>query len=119
MSGIKINLEALKSQLVDGVKGEAIARAESADYAHKAKLAALQLQRISEENSLRKQYSDNIFTVTVIWMFLILLMVVACGQKTLVLSDSVIIALITTTTANVAGFLYVVVNYLFNKDKST
>ena len=35
------------------------------------------------------------------------------------LSDGVLIALITTTTANVFGFFYVVVNYLFNKDKST
>jgi hypothetical protein len=44
---------------------------------------------------------------------------VQCSRKVFILSDGVLIALITTTTANVFGFFYVVVNYLFNKDKST
>jgi hypothetical protein len=52
-------------------------------------------------------------------MFIVLLIVIQCGRKSLMLSDGVLIALITTTTANVFGFFYVVVNYLFNKDKST
>ena len=59
------------------------------------------------------------FLFPVIWMFFILLIVYGCGDGKLKLSDTVLVTLITTTTVNIFGFLYVVVNYLFNKDKST
>ncbi len=35
------------------------------------------------------------------------------------ISDSVLIALMGTTTINVLGFFLIVIQYLFNKDKST
>lgn len=77
------------------------------------------LKRLREENQARINFSNSIFTVTVIWMFLVLVIVYHAGAGKLKYSDGVLIALITTTTANVFGFFYVVVNYLFNKDKST
>jgi hypothetical protein len=52
-------------------------------------------------------------------MFLVLAIIVAYGKEFLKFSDTVIVTLITTTTANVFGFFYFVANYLFNKDKST
>ncbi|WP_207513154.1 hypothetical protein [Longitalea luteola] len=78
-----------------------------------------QLKRLLDDNRARKVFSIIIFAITVLWMFLVLFIVVQCSRKVYVLSDGVLIALITTTTANVFGFFYVVVNYLFNKDKST
>ena len=78
-----------------------------------------QLKRLVEDNKARKTFSYWIFTVTVVWMFLVLMIVIQCGRQSIRLSDGVLIALITTTTANVFGFFYVVVNYLFNKEKST
>ena len=77
------------------------------------------LKRLIEDNHARKSFSQWIFVLTVLWMFSVLMLVIQCGRQALVLSDGVLIALITTTTANVFGFFYVVVNYLFNKDKST
>jgi hypothetical protein len=77
------------------------------------------LKRLVDDNHARKSYSQWLFAITVIWMFVVLIIVIQCGRRSLVLSDGVLIALITTTTANVFGFFYVVVNYLFNKDKST
>lgn len=77
------------------------------------------LKRLIEDNKARKTFSYWIFTATVLWMFFVLMIVVQCGRRSIILSDGVLIALITTTTANVFGFLYVVVNYLFNKNKST
>jgi hypothetical protein len=77
------------------------------------------LKRLVEDNHARKSFSQWIFAVTVLWMFVVIMIVIQCGRKIITLSDGVLIALITTTTANVFGFFYVVVNYLFNKDKST
>jgi hypothetical protein len=78
-----------------------------------------QLKRLLDDNKARKSFSQWIFAITVIWMFMVLVVVIQCSRNVFVLSDGVLIALITTTTANVFGFFYVVVNYLFNKDKST
>lgn len=78
-----------------------------------------QLKRLLDDNKARKVFSIIIFAITVLWMFLVLFIVVQCSRGIFSLSDGVLIALITTTTANVFGFFYVVVNYLFNKDKST
>jgi hypothetical protein len=84
-----------------------------------AEYARAQLTRLIEDNKARKTYSYWIFAVTVLWMFFVLMIVLQCGRGAIHLSDGVLIALITTTTANVFGFFYVVVNYLFNRDKST
>jgi hypothetical protein len=81
--------------------------------------ARVQLKRLLDDNKARKVFSVIIFAITVMWMFLVLFIVVQCSRKVFHLNDGVLIALITTTTANVFGFFYVVVNYLFNKDKST
>jgi hypothetical protein len=78
-----------------------------------------QLKRLLDDNKARKSFSQRLFVITILWMFIVLLIVIQSGRKALILSDGVLIALITTTTANVFGFFYVVVNYLFNKDKST
>lgn len=114
-----INLATLLSQTKDGDKGIKVAQDEKDFYDHQRKLQLLQLKRIEDENEARKTFSENIFTVTVLWMASILFVVFCSGMGKLKLSDGVLIALITTTTANVFGFLYVVVNYLFNKEKST
>jgi hypothetical protein len=84
-----------------------------------AEFSQAQLKRLLDDNKARKKFSVFIFAITVLWMFLVLFIVVQCSRKVFILSDGVLIALITTTTANVFGFFYVVVNYLFNKDKST
>ena len=84
-----------------------------------AEFAKAQLKRLIDDNNARKTYSYWLFAVTVLWMIFVLMIVVQCGRQAIVLSDGVLIALITTTTANVFGFFYVVVNYLFNREKST
>jgi len=85
----------------------------------KQEYSKAQLKRLLDDNKARKVFSIIIFAITILWMFLVLFIVVQCSRKAFHLSDGVLIALITTTTANVFGFFYVVVNYLFNKEKST
>lgn len=77
------------------------------------------VDKIKDDNRNRRNLSRAILLTTILWMLLILFIVYRAGQGKLNLSDTVLVALITTTTVNVFGFLLVVVNYLFNKDKST
>jgi len=78
-----------------------------------------EIDKIKDDNKGRRNFSKNIFTSVVIWMFLVLMTVVCTGFGSLKLSDNVMIALLTTATANVIALLVIVANYLFNKDKST
>lgn len=67
----------------------------------------------------RKHYANHLFWFLVGHMILVFLILFFTGFVSFgfLLSDSVIIALITTTTANVLTMFYFVVKYLFNADK--
>ncbi len=78
-----------------------------------------QIRKFEDDNTGRREFSRSIFTVTVIWMFLVLMIVIQCANGKWRLDNSVLIALITTTTANVIGIFIIVANYLFNRAKST
>lgn len=82
-------------------------------------LLNVQIQKFEDDNESRREFSRNIFAVTVIWLFLVLVVVIQCAGGKWHLSDAVLIALITTTTANVIGIFIIVANYLFNREKST
>jgi len=78
-----------------------------------------EVEKFEQDNEGRRVLRDAIFIVTLMWMGGVMFTIWKIGIGVLRLSDTVLVALITTTTANVFGFLYVVVNYLYNKDKST
>lgn len=86
---------------------------------YEIQLMKAQLEKFRDDNKGRRTFSEIILTIVIVWMFLVLLTVACTGMGHLHLSDGVLIALITTTTANVIAMLIIVVNYLFNKDKST
>lgn len=75
--------------------------------------------KMVQDNEGRRAFSRNIFTVTVIWLVFVMSVVVQSARKEWHLSDAVLIALITTTTATVVGIFLIVANYLFNREKST
>ncbi|HVG17232.1 MAG TPA: hypothetical protein VM935_19825 [Chitinophagaceae bacterium] len=75
--------------------------------------------KMVQDNEGRRKFSWAIFIVMMVWMFMVLLVVIQCAKGKWALSDSVLIALITTTTATVIGIFIIVANYLFNRDKST
>lgn len=79
-----------------------------ADELHK-----LTLEDERQNIDFRKDFSDRIFTITVLWIFAIIVIVLQVGRGNLVYSDGVLITLITTTTINVLAFLLAVVNYIF------
>ncbi len=84
-----------------------------------AKLEALELENTQLKNDIedRKSYAGKIFILICLWLFAVLLIVVVVGCKGMTLSDTVLVALITTTTINVLGLFLVVANYLFYRAK--
>ena len=109
---------------VKGISQETIEASQSeAAYVEQQKFKEILLElqgakvaQFKSEHKMREWLTNVLLTVTVMWMLLILLIIVAVGKGSLKLSDTVLVTLITTTTANVAGFLYIVVKYLFNFD---
>jgi hypothetical protein len=61
----------------------------------------------------RKRFAQNIFWLLVGFLFLTLSIVALSGLHALHLSDTVIVTLLATTTADVVGIFIFVVKYLF------
>ena len=69
-----------------------------------------------QDREQRRKYSDKIFWFLCVFLFFVGLIVLlsgfeSCGFK---LSDGVLIALLTTSSANVISIFVIVVHYLFN-----
>lgn len=65
----------------------------------------------------RRKYSHRIFIITSGWLLFVIAILFLVGLKFLFLSDSVLIALLGTTTVNVSGFLLLLFN-IFLTDKN-
>lgn len=85
---------------------------EAADLERKR----LQNQSLRDDIKARKKYADSIFQLVCCWLVVVLLLLCANGLKCgFSLSDGVLIAVISGTTANVLGLFLVVANYFFPK----
>ena len=79
------------------------------------------IQGLQQDISERKTYAGRIFRLVVCWLFSIFVIVIAQGIRWPWMSryigfdlpESVLIALVTTTTASVVGILLIVTRYLF------
>jgi hypothetical protein len=98
-------LEPPKDERLDGLDGLDKAQLEVEEFA----------QNIRE----RKKYARSIFWVILGWMVFVAGIIIAClwlfAVHKPILSDAVLITLLTTTTANVLGLFVLVVQYLFKK----
>lgn len=74
-----------------------------------------ELENRRQDRAQRKVYADNLSTFLCFYMILVFFILYKSGSlyNSFELSDSVIIALITTTTANIIGIFAFVVRYLF------
>lgn len=69
---------------------------------------------LKQDRKQRKIFSCIIFAFMCLYMAVSLIIVFLCGKFVLFLSDGVLIALLTTTLANVIGIFNFVAKYLFN-----
>ena len=71
------------------------------------------LDGLIQDREERKRYANLSFTLIATWLILVLAIFVSTGQGNLKYSDSVLITLLTTTTANVIAIFHFVMKYLF------
>jgi undecaprenyl pyrophosphate phosphatase UppP len=74
------------------------------------------LETLQDNNRQRKRYAKNTFVLTCIWISVVLVIIGLCGFNIMKLSDTVLVTLISTTTANVFGFFFLVMKYLFKSE---
>lgn len=78
------------------------------------------LEGRKQDRMQRGEYANRIFSLVCIYMFAIVVMIILVGFHVLTLDNSVIITLISTTTANIIGVFVIVAKYLFhNQDSQT
>jgi len=89
---------------------------EHLDLEYEAKLA--RLNNYMDEAKQRRKYALRIFILTCIWVTSILGLVLLQGfsWKGFHLSDSVLLAAIGTTTANIIGVFLIVTRYFFSRE---
>jgi hypothetical protein len=100
-------------QTLEGMplSGDSVSMKEAID--HKERL--VELDRIEDENETRHDLTRYILQFNAFWMVCVLTILALTGQKILLFSDTVIVTLLTTTTAQVLGFGIIVTNYLYKQ----
>lgn len=75
------------------------------------------LEGKKQDRHQRKLFAGAIFTFMCLYMAAALTITFLCGLSIMILSDSVLIALLTTTLADVIGVFSFVAKYLFPERK--
>jgi|SRR5271157_1586813 len=103
--------------LIDDVADKQLAEEEFGSYDKERKRA--ELEGFIDDLKARKRWGERVFWMLVGWLVSVLAAFVfqGFGWFHFRVSDSVLIALISTTTANVLSLGYIVANYLFPKSK--
>lgn len=77
----------------------------------------LRIDQLKQDLDERKRYAAKIYRLIALWLgslgFILLLQGVKLPKDFFTLSDSVLLALIGGTTANVLGMFFIVLKYLF------
>lgn len=78
-----------------------------------------ELEGRQQDRTLRKELGDKIYNFVSFYMFCVFFILVLSGIRcnSFTLSDTVLITILGTTTANVIGVLVIVATYYFNKNK--
>lgn len=69
-----------------------------------------------QDREQRKQFSIWIFGIVCVYLLIVLVLLYLTGFSLTILSDTVLVSLLTTTTANVIGLLVIVARYLFPRN---
>ena len=73
------------------------------------------IKALRQDREQRKKFAEDVFTVIVIYIAVVMFILIAYGLSMLYFSDAVLITLLSTTTANILSLLVIVFNYLFPK----
>ncbi|MCX8519522.1 MAG: hypothetical protein ORN21_05260 [Methylophilaceae bacterium] len=87
---------------------------------HELERAIQELEESKEIRKMRIAYASKIFWLILFWLIIVMSSVLLSGShlRGFTLSDSVLIAFMTTTTVNVLGLFYIVAKWLFANNKT-
>lgn len=87
----------------------------------KAKIDRLksEIKDIEQDRDERKRFSNYIFGFMCSYVFAAVVIVILSGCKVLILSDTILVTLLTTALADVIGVFTFVAKYLFHRSSST
>ena len=71
-----------------------------------------------QDKEERRLYAYRVFTLICIWLLCVVLILIAQGHGNLYYSDTIIVTLLTTTTANIIGLFAIVNGYLFKTENN-
>ncbi|TDS14738.1 hypothetical protein [Sphingobacterium paludis] len=108
----KIKPETSPSVTSDGKSNEEEKIFEDGDD-YEADTQKERFKRYRNNTKLRTRLAKWAVTVVSVWLIFVA-MVLLINNRELCLSDSVLIALLTTTTANILGIMYIVLKDIFN-----
>jgi hypothetical protein len=115
---LDVDLKKVKTPpLLEDAGDEELAKEEENSFTKEHE--KLQIQGMTDDLRARKNWGKRVFYLLVMWLLVVVLSVMCQGFAwwKFHVSDSVLITLITTTTANVLSLGYIVANYLFPKPK--
>lgn len=73
-----------------------------------------ELQGRKQDREQRKGFAEAIFALLCLYLFVVMAIVLCVGNKGITLSDTVLVTLLGTTTANMIGIFNFVAKYLFH-----
>lgn len=79
----------------------------------KSQFDEAKLEEYKQGTKLRKQTFVCVLVLVVVYLAVVLVIVIYVGKGCLILDSSVLIALLTTTTANIVGLFLIVIKGLF------
>lgn len=73
-----------------------------------------ELEGAKQDRAQRKEYADKIFFLVAFYLIFVYILIILSGVSFLEIDSSVLIAIVTTTTANVIALFTFVAKYLFH-----
>ena len=118
MSAFKERVARLERQLeeakVEPLSADADGHQQEKGFNAEKAQEKLRLKIGESKLALRKKYAPRLFWIAWLWIAVIVVVLAVQFVCKHGLNDGVIITLLSTTTINIIGLLYVVVKYLFN-----
>ena len=111
----QVNLDIIRDKSIPSVPKDR--QSELEEKSHYSEIAKTVVQGERQNIEERKKYASRIFWLVAGWLISMVIIVVLQGFKLFGfrLSTSVLMALVTSTTAGVLGTLTIVVRYLFSR----
>jgi hypothetical protein len=89
----------------------------SVEQIDKSELEWQKSRRYYEDTRHRGRLTRWVMWVVSLWLALVLLLVLLAGTRIISLSETVLVALLATTTANILGLAYIVLKGMFPEGK--